>query len=114
MVIATVLPGYLLAGVIAGVLAGMLGVGGGLVIVPVLAYLFSQQGFDSAVIMQLAIGTSLATIVLTSLSSIRAHHRRGAIVWRVVAQLSPGIVIGTWLGAAVAHQLPTAVLRLIF
>jgi len=114
MMITAALFGYVLTGMIAGVLAGMLGVGGGLVIVPVLAYLFSQQSFDSAVIMHLAIGTSLATIVLTSLSSIRAHQRRGAIVWRVVAQLSPGIIIGTWFGAAVAHQLPTAVLRLIF
>jgi len=114
MVMAAALPGYLLAGVIAGVLAGMLGVGGGLVIVPVLAFLFAQQGFDSAVIMHLAIGTSLATIVLTSISSIRAHHRRGAVRWPVVASLTPGIILGAWLGAAVAHQLPNTALRVIF
>ena len=114
MVIAAALPGYLLVGALAGILAGMLGVGGGLVIVPVLAYLFSQQGFDSSVIMHLAIGTSLATIVLTSLSSIRAHHQRGAVLWPVVAHLTPGIIAGAWLGAAVAHLLPSNILRSVF
>lgn len=114
MEITAALPGYLLAGVIAGLLAGMLGVGGGLVIVPVLVYLFTLQGFDSSVIMHLAIGTSLATIVLTSISSVRAHHQRGAVLWPVVVRLSPGIVVGAWLGAAVAHLLPTTALRIIF
>ena len=108
------LPGYLMVGAIAGLLAGMLGVGGGLVIVPVLVYLFTLQGFDSSVIMHLAIGTSLATIVLTSLSSIRAHHQRGAVLWSVVWRLTPGIIAGAWLGAAVAHLLPSATLRTIF
>lgn len=114
MVISTALAGYLLVGVLAGLLAGMLGVGGGLVIVPVLVYLFTLQGFDSAVIVHLAIGTSLGTIVLTSLSSIRAHHQRGAVLWPLVARLTPGIIIGAWLGAAVAHLLPSATLRTLF
>lgn len=108
------LPGYLLVGAIAGILAGMLGVGGGLVIVPVLVYLFNLQGFDSSVIMHLAIGTSLATIVLTSLSSIHAHHQRGAVLWSLVGRLTPGIIAGAWLGATVAHLLPSATLRTIF
>lgn len=108
------LASYLLVGGIAGLLAGMLGVGGGLVIVPVLLYLFTLQGFDAGVVMHLAIGTSLATIVLTSLSSIRAHQQRGAVLWPVVGQLTPGIVIGAWLGAAVAHLLPSAALRTLF
>jgi uncharacterized membrane protein YfcA len=64
--------------------------------------------------MHLAIGTSLATIVLTSLSSIRAHHQRGAVLWPVVGRLTPGIIAGAWLGAAVAHLLPTVALRTIF
>src|SRR5512145_2138311 len=114
MVSTAAFPGYLLVGVVAGVLAGMLGVGGGLVIVPVLVYLFTLQGFDGSVIMHLAIGTSLATIVLTSLSSIRAHHQRGAVLWPVVGRLTPGIIAGAWLGAAVAHLLPTVALRTIF
>ncbi len=114
MVSAAVLPAYLLLGVAAGLLAGMLGVGGGLVIVPALLWLFVQQGFDGSVLMHLALGTSLATIVLTSLSSIRAHQRRGAVVWPVVGRLTPGIVLGAWLGAAIAHLLPTHTLRTLF
>ncbi|HEY0721806.1 MAG TPA: sulfite exporter TauE/SafE family protein [Gammaproteobacteria bacterium] len=114
MVSVAALAAYLLLGVAAGVLAGMLGVGGGLVIVPVLLWLFALQGFDGGVVMHLAVGTSLATIVFTSLSSIRAHHRRGAVLWPVVAQLTPGVILGAWLGAAVANLLPTSSLRTLF
>lgn len=114
MVMTAALPAYLLLGVVAGVLAGMLGVGGGLVIVPALLVLFGLQGFDGSVVMHLAIGTSLATIVLTSLSSLRAHHRRGAVLWPLVGRLAPGIILGAWLGAAVVHLLPTHALRLLF
>ncbi|CAK0773379.1 putative membrane transporter protein [Gammaproteobacteria bacterium] len=105
---------YATLGAFAGVLAGLLGVGGGLVIVPVLVSLFQNQGMDPTVIVHLAIGTSLATIVVTSLSSVRAHHQRGAVLWPVVQQLTPGIVIGTWLGAEVVHLLPATTLTVIF
>ena len=105
---------YLTLGAFAGVMAGLLGVGGGLIIVPVLAWIFHGQQINEAMIMHLAIGTSLATIVVTSISSVRAHHRRGAILWPVVWQLTPGIVIGAWLGAAVADALPSAALQKIF
>ncbi|CAK0774472.1 putative membrane transporter protein [Gammaproteobacteria bacterium] len=105
---------YATLGAFAGVLAGLLGVGGGLVIVPVLVFLFQGQGIDPTVVVHLAIGTSLATIVVTSLSSIRAHHRRGAVLWPVVYELTPGIVVGTWLGAEVVHLLPTVALKIIF
>jgi len=105
---------YLALGAFAGVMAGLLGVGGGLVIVPVLAWIFRGQQINDALIMHLAIGTSLATIVVTSMSSVRAHHRRGAVLWPVVWQLTPGIVIGAWLGAAVADALPSAVLSKVF
>lgn len=101
-------------GAFAGVLAGLFGVGGGLVIVPVLAWLFLGAGVNPAVIMHLAVGTSLATIVFTSISSVYAHHRRGAVQWRAFAQLSPGIVIGAWLGAVIADHLPSTNLRIIF
>lgn len=101
-------------GAAAGVLAGLLGVGGGLVIVPTLAWAFAAQGFDGRVIMHLAVGTSLATIILTSLSSIRAHHRRGAVLWPVVLRISPGILIGALVGAAIADLMPTATLRTVF
>jgi len=69
---------YLPLGALAGTLAGMLGIGGGLVIVPALAITFKVQGFEPSVIMPLALGTSLLTIVVTSLSSIRTHHQHGA------------------------------------
>ncbi len=105
---------YLALGAFAGVMAGLLGVGGGLIIVPVLAWIFHGQEVADAIVMHLAIGTSLATIVVTSMSSVRAHHQWGAVLWPVVWQLTPGIVIGAWLGAAVAGRLPSAVLSKIF
>jgi hypothetical protein len=105
---------YLAVGAGAGLLAGLFGVGGGLVIVPVLVWVFAGVGIDGAVGMHLAIGTSLATIIFTSMSSVRAHHRRGAVQWPVVRQLAPGIVFGTALGALVADQMPTDMLRTVF
>jgi hypothetical protein len=105
---------YLLLGSVAGLLAGLLGVGGGLVIVPVLAWLFHAAGMSPEVVMHMAIGTSLATIVPTSLSSVWAHHRLGAVLWGAVARLAPGIVAGAALGAALADRLPGESLRLIF
>ncbi len=105
---------YLALGAFAGVMAGMLGVGGGLIIVPVLAWIFGRQSVSDALIMHLAIGTSLASIVITSISSIRAHHQRGAVLWPAFWRLTPGIVIGAWLGAAVADLLSSAALTKIF
>ncbi len=104
----------LLLGGFAGLAAGLLGVGGGLIIVPVLAGLYDNQGFPDAIIMQLAVGTSLATIVVTSLSSMRSHHRRAAVLWPQVMQLGAGILFGAWLGAAVAHRLKSRELGLLF
>lgn len=105
---------YVALGAFAGVMAGLLGVGGGLIIVPVLAWILHGQQVNDALVMHIAIGTSLATIVVTSLSSIRAHHQRGAVLWPVVWQLTPGIVVGAWLGAAVADLLSSVVLTKIF
>lgn len=110
----TILLLYLALGAFAGVMAGMLGVGGGLIIVPVLAWIFGRQQVSDALIMHLAIGTSLASIVVTSISSIRAHHQRGAVLWPAFWRLTPGIVIGAWLGAAVADVLSSAALTKIF
>jgi uncharacterized membrane protein YfcA len=101
-------------GALAGLLAGLLGIGGGLIIVPVLALVFAGQGVDAAIIMHLAIGTSLATIVTTSLSSIRAHHRRGAVDWPVFVRITPGIILGSLLGSSLAALLPSDVLRTAF
>lgn len=105
---------YLSLGAFAGIMAGLLGVGGGLIIVPALAWVFRLQGIDDSLIMHIAIGTSLATIVVTSIASVRAHHKRGAVLWPVFWQLTPGIVAGALAGAFVADLLPGAGLRLIF
>lgn len=101
-------------GGLAGLLAGLLGIGGGIVIVPVLALVFSHQGVDASVVMHVAIGTSLATIVITSLSSIRAHQRHDAIDWRVFRLITPGIILGGMLGALIANQLGGETLRIVF
>lgn len=105
---------YLVLGAFAGLVAGLLGVGGGLIIVPVLVFIFSGQGMADHLIVHLAVGTSLATIVFTSISSVRAHHQHGAVLWPVFWQLTPGIVVGAWLGAAFADVLASDQLRRFF
>lgn len=105
---------YAGVGAFAGVLAGLLGVGGGLVIVPVLALLFHHAGFAPAVIMHLAIGTSLATIIFTSISSVRAHHKHGAVRWELFRALTPGIIVGALLGALLADRIPSSQLKTVF
>ncbi|HDP89003.1 MAG TPA: sulfite exporter TauE/SafE family protein [Thioalkalivibrio sp.] len=105
---------YLLLGAIVGVIAGLLGIGGGLLIVPVLTWLFLDTGLLPEDTVQYAVGTSLATIVFTSLSSIRAHHLRGAVRWDIVARLVPGIVIGTLGGALLATVIASSTLGVIF
>ncbi|NJB68145.1 hypothetical protein GGQ74_001818 [Desulfobaculum xiamenense] len=105
---------YMVLGAFAGVLAGLLGIGGGLVIVPMLTFSFGWQGVAHEHILHMALGTSLATIIFTSLSSMRAHHGRGAVDWRVFWRITPGILTGTFLGAWVAAQLPTNVLKAFF
>lgn len=105
---------YLATGAFAGFLAGLLGVGGGLVIVPVLVFIFAAQGFPAAHLMHFALGTSLASIMFTSVSSLRAHHAHGAVEWRVVRGIAPGIVAGTLLGTLLAAQLSTFFLKVFF
>jgi uncharacterized membrane protein YfcA len=105
---------YVALGAFAGTVAGLLGVGGGLIIVPVLATLFARQDIESGIIMHLAVGTSLATIVVTSISSVYSHHRHGAVLWRIFWRLTPGILIGAWFGAWLASLIPTRDFKLIF
>ena len=100
-------------GAAAGVLAGLFGVGGGLIMVPALALVLPWQGIGPAVVMQVAIGTSLAVISATSVSSMLAHHRRGGVLWPVFARLVPGLAAGAVAGAFVAHALPGTVLQRI-
>nr|VFK25311.1 MAG: Uncharacterized membrane protein YfcA [Candidatus Kentron sp. MB]VFK33469.1 MAG: Uncharacterized membrane protein YfcA [Candidatus Kentron sp. MB]VFK76228.1 MAG: Uncharacterized membrane protein YfcA [Candidatus Kentron sp. MB] len=105
----------LLLGAVAGILAGLLGIGGGVVIVPIL---FSLLGANAEIpathLMHIALGTSLATIVITSLSSIRAHHGRKAVQWSLVWKLTPGLVMGVLVGAMIADVLPGDGLRMFF
>lgn len=101
-------------GAVAGTLAGLLGIGGGIIIVPVLALVFDHQGISADVLMHVSIGTSLATIVITSLSSIRTHQQHQAIHWPVFRRITPGILLGGLLGAALAKVIPGNELRLIF
>jgi uncharacterized membrane protein YfcA len=96
---------YLLTGAMAGLVAGLLGIGGGLVIVPALAILFAAQGLGGAMLMHFAVGTSLATISLTSVASFLAHHRRSSVHWRAFRSMAPGIVAGALGGAWIARQI---------
>lgn len=105
---------YAVLGMVAGILAGLLGVGGGLIIVPALVAVWLSAAVVGEHMMQLAIGTSLATIVFTSLSSVFAHHQRGSVDWPVFLRLAPGIVLGAWLGAAWASYLPGDILKTVF
>ena len=105
---------YLAAGAVAGFLAGLFGVGGGLIIVPALIFVFAAQQFPAEYIAHIALGTSLASIVFTSVASLCAHHRHGAVQWSVVRRISPGIVVGTLLGTVLATVLSTVFLKLFF
>lgn len=105
---------YGLLGLVTGFVAGLLGVGGGLIIVPVLTWLFALQGFTATYNIHLALGTSLGVIVLTAISSLRAHHGHGAVRWDIVRRISPGIVLGTLAGAIAAAWLTDRDLRLFF
>ena len=105
---------YLLLGAFTGIMAGLFGIGGGLLIVPVLTGMLTGFGIATDQVVHLAIGTSLGTIVFTSLSSIRAHHRRGAVQWPLVRLMAPGIMVGAILGALIAGQFDRNGLRTIF
>lgn len=105
---------YALLGAFAGTMAGLLGIGGGLIIVPVLVMLWQADALGGSQMVQLAVGTSLAVIVFTSISSVRAHHQHGSVLWPVFWRLTPGILLGAGLGATVASALPQAVLKNVF
>lgn len=105
---------YSLVGGVAGVLAGLLGVGGGLVIVPMLVFCLAQQGVQPETIMHIALGTSMASIIFTSVSSFMAHHRRGAVDWTIVRNVTLGILIGTYGGSILAAHLSASFLKGFF
>ena len=97
--------GYLCLGAVVGFFAGLFGIGGGLVMVPVLSFLFSAQDFPPDRIMHLALGTSMAAIIFTSISSLRVHHINGAVNWNTVKLVTPGIIFGTFCGVILVNSL---------
>jgi uncharacterized membrane protein YfcA len=105
---------YLAIGAVVGFLAGLLGIGGGMVMVPMLVFVFTAKGFPTQHMMHLALATALATIVFTSLSSVRAHHRHGGVDWAVARAMAPGIVAGSLAAALVAGLVPTRPLAVFF
>lgn len=105
---------YIALGSVVGVLAGLLGIGGGLLMVPALTSLFIWQGYPLEQVVHLALGTSMASIVLTSVSRMRAHNRRGGVIWPVVKNISPGIVLGAFLATFLAASLSGVFLAVFF
>lgn len=101
-------------GLVVGFVAGLLGVGGGLIIVPVLTFILHGAELTAGVETQVALGTSLASILFTSVSSVRAHHARGAVDWPLVRRITPGILLGTLAGALLAAHLSAFALKLFF
>lgn len=104
---------FLIIGALAGFAAGLFGVGGGTIIVPLLFIVFTQMDYSPDTVMHLALGTSLATIIVTSISSLMAHNKKGAVMWPVFKNLTPGLVIGCFLGAGIAGQISGLYLQLI-
>lgn len=105
---------YPLLGVFGGFIAGLFGVGGGLLLVPLLFMLFSAQGVAEAHVMHLALGTAMTTIAFTSVSSMRAHHHHGAVRLDIVKPMAPGLLLGTFGGTTFASMIPTRPLGVLF
>lgn len=110
----TMLGLLMLVGGFAGVLAGMLGVGGGIVLVPCFFYVFTTLGYDGPQLMQMCLATSLATITVTSGRSVLSHNRKGAVDWGILKGWAPGIAIGAVIGVLVAASLRSSTLQGIF
>lgn len=104
---------YLILGSCVGFLAGLFGVGGGLIIVPALVFIFTAHGFSTEVLTHMAVGTSLATIFFTSVSATKAHQRKNAVLWPVVIMLSMGISVGAVLGVKTITYMSGATLQKI-
>jgi uncharacterized membrane protein YfcA len=103
-----------LMGTCAGFLAGLLGIGGGMIMVPFMTIILEAKNFPPEYVVKMAVATSLATICFTSLSSVRSHHKHGAVLWPVARVLAPGILVGALIGAQIAAALPTRVLGMVF
>lgn len=105
---------FLVLGAGVGFAAGLLGIGGGMLTVPFITLLLAAKDFPQELIVHMAIATSLATIMFTSISSVRAHHKRGAVSWHIVKLLAPGILIGSWIGPWLGKQMNSSALAMFF
>jgi uncharacterized protein len=108
------LAALLLIGAFAGVIGGLLGVGGGIVLVPAFFYAFGQLGYGGDQLMQVCVATSMATIVITSLRSVSAHNRKGAVDWEVLKTWGPTLVIAAAVGTFVASRVSSVTLQAVF
>lgn len=103
---------YLAVGACSGVLAGLFGIGGGMIIVPILAYSFRYlNGFDPEIVMHMAVATSLAVIIFTSLNAVWAHHKKNAVQWSLMIWMTVGILVGAVIGGGISSSLPGAWLQ---
>jgi len=105
---------FLALGAVVGFMAGLFGIGGGGIMVPVLTTIFLSQGFFLENVVHLALGTSMASIIVTSVASLRAHHSRGGVIWSIVKRISPGVILGTFLGTFFASYLNSIYLAIFF
>ncbi|RZI41620.1 sulfite exporter TauE/SafE family protein [Herbaspirillum sp. HC18] len=110
----SLIAGLLALGAAVGFAAGLLGIGGGMLLVPFMTMILTAKNFPKEHIVHMAIATSLATIMFTSISSVRAHHARGAVRWDIVKLLAPGILIGSWIGPWIGAQMNSSALALAF
>lgn len=105
---------FALTGLFAGFMAGYLGIGGGVVLVPVMSWIFSRDPSTADIAVQMAVATSLATMLFSSLSSVIAHQRKGAILWPIVMRLLPGLLLGALVGALIADSVSSDMLGRVF
>ncbi|MFN3988021.1 MAG: sulfite exporter TauE/SafE family protein [Rhodocyclaceae bacterium] len=106
--------GYLAVGGVSGFFAGLLGIGGGIILVPALVWLLAANGYPAEYVFQAALGTSMATILFTAASSLRAHHAHGAVIWPILRVFAPGVLVGAMLGSVLARYVPVVGLTIFF
>jgi uncharacterized protein len=105
---------YVVLGVVAGILGGLLGIGGGVITVPCLLLIFDLLGFPQTYVMQMAIATSLAAMILTAIAATWAHNKRKVVLWDVFKKMVPGLIIGSVVGAIIALWVSGVVLEVFF
>src|SRR5579862_1938251 len=106
---------YLIIGAAAGIMSGLFGLGGGVIVIPALSYIFMRfTSIPSADTMQMAVGTSLAIMIFTAASALYAHHKRKSVNWVIFKMMMPGLMIGAVLGSIIAHFLSSNALKIIF